>query len=192
MTPGRGKAWLRRLVTCAAAGVFVVGCSASPEVTPDPGPTSSAARAADLEREYLQRLGECLTEAGFPATMQDDGGLLVDDGPGDQQASFDAAAESCREQVGEPEVVELDEAELGTLYDLQVEAGRCLEEAGFPAEEMPSRETWVAQYAAAVRPEGAGPAPITPWDGLSLRDAEKACHYPTLDDVRDRLGASDG
>lgn len=174
-------------VVLVASGAVLQGCATDGSAG-NGSPPPPAQNVEQLEREYLQRMRNCFTEAGFPSQLQSDGSLQIDDGPDDQQEAFRTAAEVCREQSGEPEFASLTQAQVGVLYDLQVEAAFCLREAGFRTAEMPSRETWVSQYVAAQQ-SSTSSFPVTPWDGLHLQDAEKTCRQPGLQDVFARMGS---
>lgn len=136
-------------------------------------------------------LGRCLTDAGFPAELQEDGGLVIDDGPEEQQEAFRAAQATCHEQLPEPPGSDpMTAEEVGVYYDLQVEAGSCLEAAGFPVVEMVSRDTWVAQYLAAQVSTSNSPSPDTPWDAIHDRTYERArevCKWPSPEDIYERM-----
>lgn len=175
-------------VVLVASGTLLPGCATEGSAGRGSPPPPDQ-NIEQLEREYLQRMSDCFTEAGFPSQPQSDGSLQIDDGPDDQQEAFRNAAEVCREQSGEPKLASLTQAQVGVLYDLQLEAGVCLRDAGFRTVEMPSRETWVSQYVAAQQSTSTSSFPVTPWDGLHLQDAEESCRQPGLQDVFARMGS---
>ena len=139
-----------------------------------------------LQKEWFTRMGGCLTEAGFPSKMEGD--VLTSAGAVGRQDDFDAAWATCEESLGEiPGSDPLTPEELGTLYDLYVEADECLRENGLPVTaQMPSKDTWVAQEIQAMTDPQAEPPPL-PFDGLLQHQYEEVCPCPSGEDIFDRM-----
>ncbi len=181
------------------AGLGVAGCSNGAEDTRGGTPPVTENQRGNPEfkdsdakvRDHVIAMGKCLAEAGFPNEMQEDGGLEIDDGPQEQAGAFEAAAKACREQLPEPPGADgLTAEEVGVLYDLQIDAGTCLEQAGYPVAEMASRDTFVAQYLAVQNTDAQVPSPVTPWDpirGRASQQAQEVCKYPTPQDIYERM-----
>lgn len=146
------------------------------------------ANSEDDVLRYQTAIRDCLTDGGFPAYLQPDGGVVIDIPPG-QDGAFREVDGACREQIPEPASRALTEAEANAKYDLEVESAECLA-AGYPRFEFESREVWVAQWMAA---DGGAPdalVPDTAWSQLGPREAEQAqqaCKMPTAQDIYERL-----
>lgn len=130
---------------CAALAVAaLVGCGTDSESE------VSAARIdrqgeVDRSEQFFERLGECLTEKGFPASVQSDGALMVNHGG--QVGAARTAEEACTEQLGGwPTSAPPNEEELEKFYDLQVEAYECLVRHGHDPLPPSSKAAFVATY----------------------------------------------
>lgn len=153
----------------------------------DPSPSTVASAridraAADEEiRSWYQRLGECFTELGFPAT-QEGNGLSIYTPPG-SESQYKAADTECTARVGpHPELVPYSQEEFGYLYDSLLESAKCLRDHGYQVKtEMPTRETWVGMSVAA---EHSGKnSPPSPYEGFDSNAVEKVCPYPDGTDI---------
>lgn len=149
-------------------------------------PPSRPQNLEDLQRAWLQAKGECLQEAGFRAEMAGDG-LDIWDPPAEQRAAFNEAITTCEAQAGPvPGDEPLTREELGTLYDLQLQARDCLIEEGYPVTEPSSRETFISLYLTMYE-GGADTQP--PWfaheatDGAGDFSAREVCPEPSMADV---------
>lgn len=152
-------------------------------------PSAPAARPRnleDLQRAWLQSKGECLREAGFRAQMAGDG-LDIWDPPPEQRAAFDEAIHACEAEAGPvPGGDPMTREELGTLYDLQLQARECLLAGGYPVTDPSSREIFISLYLTMY--EG-GTDIQPPWFAHEATDASgdfsarEACPEPTMADV---------
>ena len=152
-------------------------------------PSAPAARPRnleDLQRAWLQTKGECLREAGFRAQMAGDG-LDIWDPPPEQRAAFEEAIQACEAEAGPvPGGDPMTREELGTLYDLQLQARECLLAGGYPVTDPSSREIFISLYLAMY--EG-GTDIQPPWFAHEATDASgdlsarEACPEPTMADV---------
>lgn len=108
-------------------------------------------REAEVEsgREWMVRMAECLTEAGFPSTVDAADQMSVDHGP-EQFDQLDEATQRCAEGLGGfPQVEPFSSEELGRLYDAKIEQEvGCLKEHGFDPPTPPSREKYISDYQA--------------------------------------------
>lgn len=111
-------------------------------------------RMAERERAqaYLERKAECLTELGYPAQMAPGeaiGGIVVPmkvEHGGDVEG-MRAAEARCDERLGgSPTFSPLSEAEIGKLYDMELEAYECLVEHGYAPREPSTREQYLAEF----------------------------------------------
>lgn len=131
-------------VLAVLVGAVAVGCGTDAE---SEAPSASVDRQAEADRseQFFDRLGECLTEMGFPASVQADGGLMVNHGG--QAEAAQAAEEACTEQLGGwPTSAPPNEEELEKFYDVQVETHDCLVEHGHDPVTPSSKAEFVATY----------------------------------------------
>lgn len=143
----------------------------------------------DVEiRAWYQRLGECFTELGFPAT-QEGNGLSIYTPPGSESQS-EAADSECSARVGpHPELIPYSKEEFGYLYDALLESAGCLRSHGYVINvEMPTRETWVEMSVAAE--QSGKNAPPSPYEGFESVVAEEKCPYPDGADIERHRAAS--
>lgn len=127
-------------------------------------------------RELAALKVECLNAAGFPdVVLTDDDAVSYGAVPPEQELAFGLANYTCAAQYLVDPIYRapLSAEQLGTLYDYyQSGLIPCLAERGYPVEDVPSKETFVANYAA----EGWNPytqvAPlIPPTDWAAMNDA---------------------
>lgn len=155
--------------SCSGEGALDSGPSASGSATID-----SREAEATLTREYLERLANCMTDAGFPAEIQPDGGLRIN-APKSQDAAYDAALRQCEELSDPPSIAPVSPEEASDLYDDSLKAYECLIAEGFSPAEPPSREKFLQDYA--DRRE--------PWDPFWQPDTQTplpddVCEQPSL------------
>ncbi|HLS45623.1 MAG TPA: hypothetical protein VK045_09315 [Ornithinicoccus sp.] len=137
---------------------------------------------------YQTAIRDCLTDGGFPAEIQPDGGVVIDIPPGQDEAFMHVDA-ACRERIPEPASRVLTEQEVNAKYELEVESAECLAAAGYPEIDMESREVWVAQWMA-VDAGASDVPPDTAWSQIAGNEAEEAqqvCPMPTVQDIYQRL-----
>lgn len=123
----------------------ITGCAeASSEGDPVSVTDSIKARQV-AAREYNEELTACMTDHGFPATLQGDGGVRVDVADG-QDDDYFATLESCRESIDTSvRDAPLSDAELEWFYEANLEAYECLTEHGFSPSEPVSLEVFRQQ-----------------------------------------------
>lgn len=163
---------------CRYAALFAValtvGCASDAGVAPTTVP-DRVAEAAEHEL-FMDRMAECMTEHGFPATDNGDGGVRVEVAPGQDEA-YDAAIEACQQSQQPPEVSELTDAEVRSLYDQSVEAYECLQQLGYRPTEPVSFEVFLNQYRNVSES-----APWSPFVSTEQRGPlpDSVCKQPTL------------
>lgn len=167
---------VRRTRTHAAlfAVALTAGCSNGAEIAPTTVP-DRIAEAAEHEL-FMDRMAQCMTEHGFPATDNGDGGVRIDVAPGQDEA-YDAAIEACEQSQQPPNVSEFTEDEVRSLYDQSVEAYWCLQQLGYRPSEPVSFEVFLDQ----VRNASKG-APWSPFVSTEQRGPlpDSVCKQPRL------------
>lgn len=165
------------MVAVALTAVLPLAACGSPERPVETtGPVDRQAER-DAADAYFARLGECLTDKGFPASVQADGALKVDHGGRSEQLA--AAEAECAGEVGpQPTAVAPDATELGKFYDVQVNAYECLTNHGLDPVPPSSKEQFVATYLTgeswwAHQPQQPGGPPMPTTD----------CPLPQLTDI---------
>lgn len=128
---------------------ITTGCGGA--TSTDGGASGSFDRKAYAEESLRFRMqeSECLTELGFPASIQpeDRGMIPMKIEHNGRLEEMREAREVCAERLGgRPSAPPPDEAELSRFYDLEVEAYKCLLANGYDPEPPPSRATYVAAY----------------------------------------------
>lgn len=100
--------------------------------------------------EYAQVVSDCLTELGFPAQPNDDGGITYSPVPPDDQAEAQSIASyTCDVMYPlNPESLRpYTDEQLSFLYDYaRLTLVPCLEQAGAPAPELPSKQEFVDNF----------------------------------------------
>lgn len=99
--------------------------------------------------EIDQVKADCLTEQGFPAEVEDSGGISYEV-PSGQQGSARIASYTCSGQypLRERYSQTLSEEQLQVYYDWIVEETiPCMQDLGYPTPEPPTLETFMAEYA---------------------------------------------
>lgn len=170
--------------TILVVSVAVGGCATGSEST-DESTNSHIDRLA-LRAPYdawQVRQAECLTEMGFPASVAPENAIgsvvpmQID--YGNDYDAFLEAEQSCEEKIGAaPEMPLLSDAELGKLYDLEVQAYECLVEHGYQPDPPSTREEYVATYYTGT--SWTAFFPSTPGSGM-LPDTE--CQQPMAEDI---------
>lgn len=138
----------------AATACLCLGCSTEQgEALPSgdapavatPGPGGRFAGPGD---EYLAALATCLTDAGWKAEVESDGGLSVDSVTAEQREAFIEEKERCQTSLGTPpQERPLTDMEIGRIYDYYVdELTACVVRLGYSVSEPPSRESFVSDY----------------------------------------------
>lgn len=103
------------------------------------------------QAERGQVMSECLTEAGFPVTLEPDGSVGMEFASPDQTAAYDLAMYVCMAQYPlDPRLSgELTDAQLTIYYDWLLENPvACMLERGHPVADPPTPETFIANYRA--------------------------------------------
>jgi len=105
----------------------------------------------DLERLYYEAaidrtafVAECLTERGFSVSVY--GGMSLQYNVPAEQLEVMAPVEDDCWQEAEARYPYAPPPTEDELYDLYLEAARCLEEEGFPIPSPPTRESWTDAY----------------------------------------------
>lgn len=101
--------------------------------------------------ERADVMKECLTEAGFPVTVGDDGAVVMEFASPEQTSDYNRASYVCMAQYPlDPRMTgELADAQLDRYYDwLLAHPVACMRERGHPVAEPPTRETFIANYRA--------------------------------------------
>lgn len=165
------------------AAALVGGCSGGDG--PEDVPQVDREGEVESGREWLVRMAECLTEAGFPSTIAAADEMTVDHGP-DQVDELNEATERCAEQLGGfPEHEPFSAEELGRLYDVKMEQEvACLQEHGFDPPTPPSREKYISDYQAYQ--SGQHVIPWSPFVDLGPDASSRAtelCPQVGLDDL---------
>lgn len=128
--------------------VFVVtGCSS---VEPTGEYAAEYNELGDLNAQRVdrtERIVACLADAGFPgAEIQEDGSTAIEL-TDEQVEGYNQAASQCLQEVcpacGEPPSSET----LTRLFNLQVEAARCLADEGFESSDAPSLQSYIESAA---------------------------------------------
>lgn len=127
--------------------LVLTGCSASEPTSPY---TAEYTELGDLNAQRIdrtERIVACLADAGFPgAEIQEDGSTAIEltdeQMEGYNQAASDCLLEACP-ACGQPPSSET----LTRLFHLQVEAARCLTEAGFDTSDAPSLQSYLGSPA---------------------------------------------
>lgn len=160
------KFWVGGLASILVLGV--TGCGNSSSMSDTSTSTRFDRQAYAEEALTFQKAeAECLTELGFPASIQpEDRGLtpmkVEHNGRIEEMRE---ARENCAERLGgRPTAPPPDAEELGKFYDLEIEAYECLVAHGYTPDLPPSRETYVSSYFA----EAGGPWSAHRIDGKFL------------------------
>lgn len=102
-----------------------------------------ASSILQLRSDRANAATACLADEGFPGLEIDAGGNTIATIPTDQAEAYDAATQKCFEKVcptcGQP----MDEAAWERLYTLEVEAAKCLQDAGLEVPKAPSLQTYL-------------------------------------------------
>lgn len=136
----------RKAVGLLIVSLLIVGaCSADGESVV--APVVDRQVEAESSREWMLGMAECLTEAGFPSTVEAEDELSVDHSP-EQVQQLDGVTRQCAESLGGwPQVEPFSEEELGRLYDANVQKVLgCLREHGYDPAPPPSREKFISDY----------------------------------------------
>lgn len=150
------------LVALLLGGVLVAGCTAGQDsptaasggavAVPSPEESwpsgLSRKQEAQLMVEQQDRYVSCMRGEGIRIERSDEPGrpwITFFDGLDD--ATVQQIRTACRERSGpEPEIVPATRQELSALYDLKLEAKKCLEARGVTVSEPPSRQQWIEDY----------------------------------------------
>jgi len=137
----------------------------------------SREQEARLLGERAARFLSCLSGEGIRVDPYESGPPWELD-PGDlDDETFSAIRESCLRRRGpEPEIVPYTREELSALYDLNLEAKKCLEARGATVREPPPREKWIEDFDSA---DGTW----SPFDHRSVALHVEACPDPDVYDV---------
>lgn len=132
---------------------------------------------ARLLGEQEARFLSCLSGEGIRVDPYEMGPpWRIDPGELDDE-TFSKIQESCSRRSGpEPEIVPYTPKELSALYDLNLEAKKCLEARGATVREPPSREKWIEDFHSA---DGTW----SPFDHRSVALHVEACPDPDVYDV---------
>lgn len=161
-----------RELTIALALAFpmalCVGCASGDPDAAESGdgadsvqPSAGATGGSAEDRLFQLRFLACLTDAGIPAELTEDGGVHMIPPPGQEEAAS-AAAQQCSVELGlDGSPAPLDEETLRALYPRYVETIQCLREGGFDPAPPVSEAAYLE-------------AQVSPYEGLDLStlDAE--------------------
>ena len=141
-------------VVAACVGALALSACGGGGTSEDTATVTHVDRMAEREKvqAYLERKADCLTELGWPAEMAPEeaiGGILVPmkvEHGGDHEG-MRAAEAQCDERLGgSPTFAPVSEAEIGKLYDMELEAYECLVEQGYAPREPSTREEYIAKF----------------------------------------------
>nr|NLD39655.1 hypothetical protein [Actinomycetales bacterium] len=158
----------------AALGLSACGGSEAPPSAETESPSLSRAQA---NARNLAEYARCMQDRGWDAVFEDDGvtvGYHVD-----QEDAFRADEAECHELSGIEDFGPYTVAESDAAYDASLEVAECLQEAGFPVDDPPSRESYIATILD-------GGIPWSPFDAVfnegteEFAKAEKACPLPEM------------
>lgn len=122
-----------------------------PTTTPLPPVPQAWAERLKSQAQWKQDYASCMTDLGFPATVQADGGVAVQGaGLPEQHEAYLAAEAQCDPQPSKEELASatpyvMTDAEIEYLYALTVRAYECLVDQGFTPAEPESLESYRAQ-----------------------------------------------
>ena len=120
--------------------VLIASCSSGqPEVN---RPSPSVPPLAD----YGQLMAECLAEAGWTDATLDNGGVVIEGVPPEQQAIFRDDMLECEASLGYDSLpTRLSPEQLSKLYDAELATQRCLQGLGHQTT-LPSRQEYIDRY----------------------------------------------
>lgn len=125
----------------------------------EPGSGGTGGNAED--RLFQLRFLACLSDAGIPAELTEDGGVQFVPPPGQEEAA-NAAVQQCRAELGlDGSPAPLDEETLRALYPRYVETIQCLREGGFDPDPPVSEAAYLE-------------AQVSPYEGLDLSTLDAA------------------
>lgn len=162
--------------------VVAAGCTSSGDDAADSPSTPDREQEALQEREFDVAVRACAETKGLVITEDAEGNWGVELQPENPDAfteSIDVIA-MCREEVGVVQYAPLTDAELNSIYDGTVEQAQCLRDLGYDVEDVPSRDSYTAQYRLSL--EG-GDLPWFPIDEVPDAELESAlnmCPEPRL------------
>lgn len=149
------------LALCATIGPLAA-CSADDserELDALSSPTQAGSPAATLteeqprpifdgtEREWLYAYAGCMEEGGFVVAIDEEKGTFDSvDLPPEQYDAWNTHMEKCGQQVGDPYIEELTEAQVRALFKDYLAAAECLQGLGYDVSDPPSRESWVKSW----------------------------------------------
>lgn len=91
-----------------------------------------------MRSERLEKIVSCLDRAGFPGVVTLSDGTTQANVPWDQQSAYDQAASTCLLEVCNVCGAPIPIAYWERLYGLEIEAARCLADAGFEVSDPPT------------------------------------------------------
>jgi hypothetical protein len=160
--PGRGRNAQRIAATAAVCLAVAGACGSPPPEPPTVAPEMMDAPGSEVMPtastfsgpldEYLPRLADCLQDAGWDVTLDDQNGLSVGVTAAQREA-FQAARDRCVASLGEPPTpAPLSEQQIRARYDYLVEARQCLLRLGYTISEPPSVEQFLDTYVSSSAP----------------------------------------
>lgn len=147
---------------------------------PEPATPPNRKLESQLDAEWTDRWLSCMTDSGFPPTVNDAGGYTF---PGEQEA-VSAAVDACSKQAGpQPTYAPLTPSEASHMYDLELATKKCLEGLGVAVPQPPSRDQYIQDVLSQKSVDGVdvGPHVWRAYDNvLDWSDYSDQCPVPSL------------
>lgn len=138
--------------------LLVGGCSSAGSDS-SPADTTASTVPSTVHPDdalFQTRFLACLTEAGIPAELTDDGGVHMIPPPG-QEVAAQAVAQRCSEELGYSGMPPpLDGATLRALYERYLEAVECLRANGYSPAQPVSEDVYIERQV------------VPPYEGIDL------------------------
>lgn len=148
----------RFLVLLPVVVLALAGCSPTP-----PAPSSSGVDSLFAGPDVASERAACLAERGWDVRLE--GTAIVGNVPPEQMTAYQADDLECLEAAGIDPDAPLSAEQYELIYDWYVEIEDCLDGAGFPVPERPSREAFEETYDS---------EPWIPWSAVPDLDAQRA------------------
>jgi hypothetical protein len=143
--PGVRRNKIAAAICIGAALVAISGCTRSPSEAEQEYAALDQSALAD---NAAQVVGCVEAKTGFVVHAGADGSISYtgDDVPDAQSPLVDQAIPECFQELGYVSGGELSEAQIEKLYDLELEAGKCLASNGYRIPDAPSKQTFVDNW----------------------------------------------
>lgn len=167
-------------VALVSAVFLLSGCNPTGDTdTADSVATEDFKNFDQQVRAYYEKQAACLTEAGFPTTVNADGSITISGIDFERDAQV---VRRCDDVSGEhPELPTPSEEGLSEFYARLLDVHECLEANGLSSVQPPSEQVFIESYLASLQ-GGSSDAPWHPYAEFSS-EVEKKCPAPLLEDV---------